>query len=227
MEEEETHTETLICFFRYSPYFPSSPPLPAPSPPVSSRAPCKRPARCLLSPLSFFFCHHFPSPSCLSSSSRSLARAARIPSTATSLAGRSSFSPSNNSLFLLQCSSSLHLTAPTPHYSPPALNHRARAHKRGFLFIRVLLPRVLSSLLSFRSLALPVVSNFAKGWRNENARLGLRARRRVFFLPPPSPFPSAPFPFFYAAFFFASFLACCEPVLTISLAAVPRDREKY
>lgn len=88
---------------------------------------------------------------------------------------RGPFSPSNSSLFLLRCSapspSSLYLayrlSAPFP-ASPTSTDARARV-----LFIRVA-PRVLSPLffLSFflpAPLALPVVSNFAKGWRRECA----------------------------------------------------------
>lgn len=183
------------------------------------------PRRCLLSPLSFFFCHYFPSSSTipslfLSRGTHPLAR----------LQLRRPFSPSNSSLFLLRCSAS-----PPPVYppsapfpaSPTSTDARARV-----LFIRVA-PAFfhLSFFLSFflsALLALPVVSNFTKGWRRECAPRP--SRGGVFFLPP---LPSTlrlvlllyPLSFFSRSFFF--FLPSRAVLISHVRALRSRDREKY
>lgn len=170
MEEEEAHTETLICFFRYSPYFPPCPPRERP------------PLPCLLSPLSFFFCHYFPSSS---TSFFSLTQYASPRPTATPARP---FSPSNSSLFLLRCSTPPPRLSPVPFpATPTSTDARARV-----LFIHVAPAFFRLFFLSFfpcRSRCPWSVISRRGG--DENARLGLRAvassfcrRRRC--LPPPS-----------------------------------------
>lgn len=211
VEEEEAHTETLICFFRYSPYFPPRPPRTAAAPLPSFAA------LFLLLPLLPFFFH------CL----LFFSHAVRIPSPDCNSAGLSA--PRIAVYFYCDV-----LPPPPPAYppsapfpaSPTSTDARARV-----LFIRVA-PAFfhLSFFLSFRALlALPVVSNFAKGWRRECAPRP--SRGGVFFLPP---LPSTlrlvlllyPLSFFSRSFFF-SFLPSRAVLISRVRALRSRDREKY
>lgn len=180
MEEEEAHTETLICFFRYSPYFPPCPP--RERPPLPSFAALFL----LLSLLPFFFHFFF------------FSHAIRIPSPDCN--SGPAFQPLEQQfIFIAMFYPS---TPPIAHSFPrnPDLDRRSCSSS---FYPRC--SRVLSSFLSFFlsvPLALPVVSNFAKGWRRECAPRP--SRGGVFFLPPP-PLPSSTLHFvllFYPPSFF-------------------------
>lgn len=141
---------------------------------------------------------------------------------------RRPFSPSNSSLFLLRCSAS-----PSSRLSPvrslpriPDFDRRSCSSSFYPCCSRVLSSLLLSFFLSFRALlALPVVSNFAKGWRRECAPRP--SRGGVFFLPP---LPSTlrlvlllyPLSFFSRSFFFFFFTVPRRSYFSCTRAAVAR-----
>lgn len=178
-----------------------------PSPPAANDR------RCLLSQLSFFFCYYFPS-----SSSFSLTLYASPRPTATPLA----FQPLEQQFIFIASSAPPVLSLSPVRSSPrnPDLNRRSCSSS-----FYPCCSRVLSSFLSFfpsALLALPVVSNFAKGWRRECAPRP--SRGGVFLLPPP------PFTLHLALHplsFFSRFLPLA-PFLSLAYVALrSRDREKY
>lgn len=145
VEEEEAHTETSYLLLSLFPSFPS------PTAAANGR-------RCLLSPFSSSFTSslaRIPSPGCNSGG-------LSAPRTAVYFYC-DVLPPPPHSLLL----------APYSHLPPfPATS--TTAPRARLLFIRVapaffFLSSFLSSFLSAPHLALPVVSNFAKGWRRECA----------------------------------------------------------
>lgn len=150
--------------------------------------------RCLLSPLSFFFCYYFPSSSTSSSFSLThpLAR----------LQLRRPFSPSNSSLFLLRM---FRPSPPTYLQSAPCPPHpRLRPTLVLEFFLSALHPRsfVFSFFLSFflRRSRCPW-SVISRRGGDENARLGLRAVASSPLPLPPSSY-SIRFRSFLTLFFF-------------------------
>lgn len=214
VEAEEAHTETLICFFRYSPYFPPRPPR------TNRRCLLSRALFLLLSLLPFFFHFFFSS------------HAIRIPSPDCNSAGLSA--PRNSSLFLLRCS------APPARLSPILfLSPQPQRSCSSSFYPRC--SRVLSSFLSFFPSFFPCCSRcpwsvISRRGGDENARLGLRAVASSFCrrLPPPSASSSSysiRLRSFLALFFpfFPSPLPVPAPFLTPRVIRSPRsrDREKY
>lgn len=213
MEEEEAHTETLICFFRYSPYFPSPFLLLLARPANDRRAAFFR--RSLSSATTFRLL-----PTSLFHLLFSCARRAS-PRPRLQLRRPAAFQPLEQQFIFIAMFWPLHLFA--PHHSSRRLTTARVQEKVSFYPYFALARSFISSffLSARRSLALPVVSNFAKGWQRECAPRPSR-NGAVFFLPPPSLFPSASSSFFcYLLFRFFS-----RPFLLL-LAAVSRDREKY
>jgi len=215
VEEEEAHTETLICFFRYSSYFP--PRLPR----TTVAAFFRRSLLLLLLP--FFF--HF---------SFSLTRYASPRPTAT----LPTFQPLEQQLIFIAMS-------PPPSAPIPNLLLSPHPRPRPMLvlefFLSVLLLRSFVSFLSFFLSFLPRRSHcpwsvISRRGGDENARLGLRAVVSSFCGRLPPSFASFSYSIrfhsFLAYFFFRStpFLffvhACCDRAIRKSIDCEQRAVER-
>lgn len=170
----------LICFFRYSSHFPS---------PTAANG-----RRCLLSPFSSSFTSslaRIPSPDCNSGG-------LSAPRTAVyfycDVLPPPPPPPPSPARFL----------SATPTF-PRNLNHRCSGSASFYPCCpRVLFSSFLPSFLSAPRLALPVVSNFAKGWRRECAPRpshgGVFFLHHLAFLPPSAPLPRFAVPLFLRFF---------------------------
>jgi len=170
-KEEEARTETLICFFRYSPYFP-----------LRRRRRCRRRPRMLRLLPSF--------PSLSLSLSLSLTRSrllASHPSLSRARASVSARIPSQpgrdsaNGLSAPRTALYFYCNLPLPPI-PPSFPRAPTAPSLEFFLAALLFRFFFLSPFLLSTLALAVVSNLAKGWQRECAP---RAVARVFFLLPP------------------------------------------